>query len=352
MVKDHIMDSDASFHANYCKEELERFKLRSGKVRLADDKTLDIAGIGDVVLKTSFGTSWTLKDVTYIPSLKRRLILIGQLDEEGYHVGFGDQQWKVTKGSLVVAHVNKSGSLYMVEVNPEGIGTIINGSGSAVVWFGEAEESFLHNVSEDKETTEVGESSYRRQWPYIYCINLRIRTYDTGIERLLQSTVRFKCNPSGEVRSHEMYIIGSGSDECVTAFGMRRVTIVIQKQRYTFGGLILLPGRASNGMENGSRIIWIAFLMWEPLNDSSTQQNNARSFQLVGRLVMKRDKVEFALRIWPTSVMLTRLCLTERGSATQVNPDSMIAQELYAVQRSIQRLVQVRYTLTIVLMHA
>ncbi|GJY61742.1 hypothetical protein Tco_0462399 [Tanacetum coccineum] len=64
---------------------LERFKLRSGKVRLADDKTLDIAGVEDV------------------------------LDEEGYHVGFGDQQWKVTKGSLVVARENKRGSLYMVE---------------------------------------------------------------------------------------------------------------------------------------------------------------------------------------------------------------------------------------------
>nr|GEY02021.1 hypothetical protein [Tanacetum cinerariifolium] len=38
-------------------------KLHSGKVRLADDMTLDIAGVGDVVLKTSFGTSWTLKDV-------------------------------------------------------------------------------------------------------------------------------------------------------------------------------------------------------------------------------------------------------------------------------------------------
>ncbi|GJZ71618.1 hypothetical protein Tco_0635469 [Tanacetum coccineum] len=62
-VEDRIMNSGASFHATYCKEELERFKLRSGKVRLADNKTLDIAGIGDVVLKTSFGTSWTLKDV-------------------------------------------------------------------------------------------------------------------------------------------------------------------------------------------------------------------------------------------------------------------------------------------------
>ncbi|GKD29253.1 hypothetical protein Tco_1240031 [Tanacetum coccineum] len=65
--------------------------------------------------------------------LKRRLISVGQLDEEGYHIGFRDQHWKVTKGSLVVAHGNKRGSLYMVEVHPKGIGVIINGSGSAAV---------------------------------------------------------------------------------------------------------------------------------------------------------------------------------------------------------------------------
>nr|GEW30273.1 reverse transcriptase domain-containing protein [Tanacetum cinerariifolium] len=58
MVKDRIMDFGALFHATYCKEELER-----------------------------------------------------QLDEEGYHVGFRDQQWKVTKGGLVVACRNKCGSL-------------------------------------------------------------------------------------------------------------------------------------------------------------------------------------------------------------------------------------------------
>nr|GEY71266.1 retrovirus-related Pol polyprotein from transposon TNT 1-94 [Tanacetum cinerariifolium]GEY78223.1 retrovirus-related Pol polyprotein from transposon TNT 1-94 [Tanacetum cinerariifolium] len=45
-VEDRIMDFGASFHGTYCKEELERFKLRFGKVRLADDKTLDIADVG------------------------------------------------------------------------------------------------------------------------------------------------------------------------------------------------------------------------------------------------------------------------------------------------------------------
>ncbi|GJV22325.1 retrovirus-related pol polyprotein from transposon TNT 1-94 [Tanacetum coccineum] len=155
MVADRIMDSGASFHATYRKEELERFKLRSGKVRLADDINLDIAGVGDVVLKTSFDTSWTLKDVRYILGLKKRLISVWQLDEEGYHVGFGDQQWKVTKGSLVVARGNKRGSIYMVEVHSEGIGAIIEDSGSAALWFGEAEAAFLHNVREDKETAET-----------------------------------------------------------------------------------------------------------------------------------------------------------------------------------------------------
>ncbi|GJU49800.1 putative RNA-directed DNA polymerase [Tanacetum coccineum] len=98
-----IMDSGASFHATYCKEELERFKVRSDKVRLEDDKTLDIAGVGDV------------------------------LDEEGYHIGFGDQQWKVTKGSLVVARRNKRGSLYMVKVPFDGINIAIDGRGNAAL---------------------------------------------------------------------------------------------------------------------------------------------------------------------------------------------------------------------------
>nr|GEX85440.1 serine/threonine protein kinase SRPK1 [Tanacetum cinerariifolium] len=80
-----------TFHATYCKEELERFKLHSGKIRLADDMTLYIASVEDVVL------------------------------------------WKVTKGSLVVARGNNRGSLYMVKVHPEGIDAIIDGSGSAAL---------------------------------------------------------------------------------------------------------------------------------------------------------------------------------------------------------------------------
>nr|GEU85424.1 retrovirus-related Pol polyprotein from transposon TNT 1-94 [Tanacetum cinerariifolium] len=56
---DRIMDSGTSFHATYFKEELE---------------------------------SSSDAPVRYIPSLKKRLISIGQLDEEGYHVALWHQR--------------------------------------------------------------------------------------------------------------------------------------------------------------------------------------------------------------------------------------------------------------------
>ncbi|GJW54746.1 retrovirus-related pol polyprotein from transposon TNT 1-94 [Tanacetum coccineum] len=249
-VEDRIMDFGASFHATYCKEELERFKLHSSKVRLADDITLDITGVGDVVLKTSFGTSWTLKDVRYILSLKRRLILVGQLDEEGYHVAFRDQQWKVTKGSLVIARGNKRRSLFMVEVHPEGIDAIIDGSGSATLWFGEAEEAFLHIVREDKETTKVGASSrsYDRydanlQFGVAERLSRTFRAECTGLpveaSKMLWADSVFGCDSFVKVKdvcgeSMKCTFIGSGSDEMRYSFRDTKNHQVIRSRDFIF----------------------------------------------------------------------------------------------------------------------
>ena len=84
-----------------------------GKVRLADNITFDVTGMGDIVLKTPVGF-WTLKDVRVVPSLRKSLISVRQLDEQGHEVKFGNQQWKVVKGNLVMACGRKRGSLYMV----------------------------------------------------------------------------------------------------------------------------------------------------------------------------------------------------------------------------------------------
>nr|KYP65200.1 hypothetical protein KK1_011430 [Cajanus cajan] len=70
---------------------MKNFKtINFGKVCLVDDEALDIAGMGDINLRTSASIVWTLKDVRYIPRLNRMLIYMGMLDVQGYRVTFGD----------------------------------------------------------------------------------------------------------------------------------------------------------------------------------------------------------------------------------------------------------------------
>ena len=79
-----------------------------GKVRLTDNKTLYVTDMSDIVLKTPVGL-WTLKDVKVVPSLRKSLISVRQLDEQGHEVKFGNQQWKVVKGNFVMACGRKRG---------------------------------------------------------------------------------------------------------------------------------------------------------------------------------------------------------------------------------------------------
>jgi len=64
--------------------------------------------MGDIVLRTPIGF-WTLKDVRVVPSLTKSLIFVRQLDKQGHEVKFGNQQWKVVKGNLVMACLRKRG---------------------------------------------------------------------------------------------------------------------------------------------------------------------------------------------------------------------------------------------------
>nr|GEV59067.1 hypothetical protein [Tanacetum cinerariifolium] len=115
-VEDRIMDSGASFHATYCKEELERFKLRSGK---------------------------TLKDVRYIPGLKRRLISVGQLDEEGYHCQRLGNMSKIGINMLaskgIVQDIRKAMALHLLHQSEDPATMILLSKTAAGAAFGVAE---------------------------------------------------------------------------------------------------------------------------------------------------------------------------------------------------------------------
>ncbi|GKD48591.1 hypothetical protein Tco_1277567 [Tanacetum coccineum] len=207
-VEDRIMDSSASFHATYCKEELERFKLRSDKVRLADDMTLSMQHWG------------------WLPRRLRRPAV------------------KVTKGSLVVARGNKCGSLYMVEIST---------SVSQVVW--RSIEYFLHNVKEDKDTAETAIG---------VAVENGIVMLKMVLETPMQFGVCFICFPFALLDlAMALHLLHQSEDpatmillsktaaevaiaaqmKCDTAFGIRRVTRLSKAEILHLRTQFMEPGR-------------------------------------------------------------------------------------------------------------
>ncbi|KAK2972111.1 hypothetical protein RJ640_013845 [Escallonia rubra] len=73
-----------------------------------------IVGKEKVEIKLSNGGTLILNDVRHIPELQKNLIFVSRLDHEGYFVEFGEKQWKVTKGSMVVARGERVGTLYTI----------------------------------------------------------------------------------------------------------------------------------------------------------------------------------------------------------------------------------------------
>ena len=80
---------------------------------LADSTALDVVGMGDVRILLPNGSVWLLEKVRHIPDLRRNLISVEQLDDEGHAILFVGGTWKVTKGVRVLAHRKKTGTLYM-----------------------------------------------------------------------------------------------------------------------------------------------------------------------------------------------------------------------------------------------
>lgn len=98
------------------------------------------------------GVDRLLRNVRYVPKLKRNLISLGTLDADGYSFKSEHGQMKVTKGSLVVMKAIRKNSLYVLQGS-----TIIGGSANvqapinkARLWhlrLGHVSQRGLHELS-------------------------------------------------------------------------------------------------------------------------------------------------------------------------------------------------------------
>jgi hypothetical protein len=115
-----VLNSGASFHTTQICEIFKNYVVRDfGKVYLADGTALDVVGICDVRIRVHSDLVWKLQKVRHIPELKKNLILVGQLDEEGHSFHFYGEKWKVSEGAKFLAHGHKTGTLYMTMNNKD-----------------------------------------------------------------------------------------------------------------------------------------------------------------------------------------------------------------------------------------
>lgn len=118
-----IVDSGATSHVTPRKDFFSSYThVDSGVLKMGNASEVKVFGVGTVCLKTNNGSTLVLKDVKHAPDFPFNLISAGRLDDEGYHNTLFNGQWKLTKGSLVVARGVKSGQLYVTQ------GSILNDS--------------------------------------------------------------------------------------------------------------------------------------------------------------------------------------------------------------------------------
>ena len=128
------MDSGASFHTTPHREIIQNYVAGNfGKVYLADGSALNVVGMGDVRILLPNRSVWLLEKVRHILDLRRNLISVEQLDDEGHAILFVGGTWKVTKGAIVLAHGKKTGTLYMTS-SPRDTIAVADASTNTSLW--------------------------------------------------------------------------------------------------------------------------------------------------------------------------------------------------------------------------
>ena len=87
-------DSGASKHMTGYKDYLAALveKESHQKVKLGDDYQYPIKGLGEASYRLESGKHLKMKDVLYVPGLKKNLLSISRLEKKGFRVAFVDGQ--------------------------------------------------------------------------------------------------------------------------------------------------------------------------------------------------------------------------------------------------------------------
>ena len=108
-----LLDSGTIFHLTRHKEWFSNYSIEmSGTVRLDNGHKCKIAGTGEVPIQLSNGNIITLHQVQHLPVLKRSLVSIDMLAEDGYRTTLNESAWMINRGNLRIGSRHKYNNLY------------------------------------------------------------------------------------------------------------------------------------------------------------------------------------------------------------------------------------------------
>uniref|UniRef100_A0A2N9G4M2 CCHC-type domain-containing protein n=1 Tax=Fagus sylvatica TaxID=28930 RepID=A0A2N9G4M2_FAGSY len=98
-----LLDSACSFHVTPHRNWFDTYRsINCGSVRMGNDATCTIIGMGTIKIKMSDGVVRTLEEVRHIPDMRKNLISLGTLDSKGYSYKSENGIMKVSKGAMIV----------------------------------------------------------------------------------------------------------------------------------------------------------------------------------------------------------------------------------------------------------
>ena len=98
-----ILDFGCTFHMCPFKTYFSYYHdLDGGKVMMGNNAVCKVIGMGNVSLRLHDGTIWELREVRYVPDLKRNLISLGLIDQNGFSVKLESGRLLIMKGSKIV----------------------------------------------------------------------------------------------------------------------------------------------------------------------------------------------------------------------------------------------------------
>lgn len=105
-------------------------EVQNQTIKLGDGKSLQVKGVGSVILRSSCGKSNTLTNVQFVPDLAHNLLSVGQLMNSGYTVEFAEGECTIRDdvSKEKVAHVlMTSHRLFTLDANDVGAANVAQG---------------------------------------------------------------------------------------------------------------------------------------------------------------------------------------------------------------------------------